>query len=73
LEEDLATGREKVAARAREGLKYEKTFSDASNVLMAHLKGKPECRELMNELVASSGDHDTSQQAAPATSRAVEA
>lgn len=50
LEEDLASGREKVAARAREGLKYEKVFQDASNVLVNHLRGKPECRDLMNEL-----------------------
>ncbi len=61
LEEDLATGREKVAARAREGLKYEKSFFDASNVLMTHLKGKPECRELWNELTASSGEHESPQ------------
>jgi eukaryotic-like serine/threonine-protein kinase len=69
LEEDLATGREKVAARAREGLKFEKSFFEASNVLMTHLKGKPECRELMNELTA--GEHENQQQAAP--SRAAEA
>jgi len=68
LEEDLATGREKVAARAREGLKYEKSFFDASNVLMTHLKGKPECRELMNELIAS-GEHEPNP-ATPGPSRA---
>lgn len=52
LEEDLASGREKVAARAREGLKFEKVFLDASTVLIAHLKGRPECRDLMNEIMA---------------------
>lgn len=52
LEEDLASGREKVAARAREALKYEKAFTDASAILLAHLKGKPECRDLLNELIA---------------------
>jgi serine/threonine-protein kinase len=62
LEEDLATGREKVAARAREGLKYEKSFFDASNVLMTHLKGKPECRELMNEVTQTSGEQENPQQ-----------
>ena len=72
LEEDLATGREKVAGRAREGLKYEKSFFDASNELTTHLKGKPECRELMNELIASSGEHDTTQ-ATPGPSRSAEA
>ena len=69
LEEDLATGREKVAGRAREGLKYEKSFFEASNVLMTHLKGKPECRELMNELTA--GEHENQQ--SPGPSRAAEA
>jgi serine/threonine-protein kinase len=54
LEEDLASGREKVAARAREGLKYERQFQDSTQVLVTHLKGKPECRDLMNELIASS-------------------
>jgi hypothetical protein len=52
LEEDLASGREKVAARAREGLKFEKVFLDASAVLLVHLKGRPECRDLMNEIIA---------------------
>src|SRR6187402_518295 len=71
LEEDLATGREKVAARAREGLKYEKSFFEASNVLMTHLKGKPECRELMNELTA--GEQHENQQQSPNPSRAADA
>jgi serine/threonine-protein kinase len=55
LEEDLTSGREKVAARTREGLKYEKTFVDGSQLLVTHLKGKPECRELLNELLAADG------------------
>jgi serine/threonine-protein kinase len=41
-----------VAARAREGLKFEKIFLDASALLIAHLKGRPECRDLMNEIMA---------------------
>ncbi len=53
LEEDLSSGREKVAARAREGLKYEKAYQEASNVLVNHLRGKPECRDLLNELTKS--------------------
>jgi serine/threonine-protein kinase len=56
LEEDLNSGREKVALRTREGLKYEKTFVDAFSVLTGHLKGRPECRDLMNELNAGSGE-----------------
>jgi serine/threonine-protein kinase len=56
LEEDLASGREKVAARAREGIKYERVFQDASTLLANHLKGKPECRDLMNELQGNGGN-----------------
>ena len=52
LEEDLNSGREKVALRTREGLKYEKAFTDAYSLLMNHLKGKAECRDLMNELTS---------------------
>jgi hypothetical protein len=58
LEEDLASGREKVAARAREGLKFEKVFLDASAILIAHLKGRPECRDLMNEIMAQPPEAD---------------
>lgn len=53
LEEDLAQGRQKVTVRTREGLAYEKSFNDASNLLLSHLKGKPELRELLAELQAS--------------------
>ena len=56
LEEDLASGREKVAARAREGIRYERVFQDASTLLANHLKGKPECRDLMNELQGGNGN-----------------
>jgi len=55
LEEDLTSGREKVATRSREGLKFEKSFLDSSQALVRHLKGKPECRDLMAELLAMSG------------------
>jgi eukaryotic-like serine/threonine-protein kinase len=62
LEEDLAQGREKVAARTREGLAFEKGFSDVSNMLLNHLRGKPECRDLVTELMSANGV------AAPSTS-----
>jgi serine/threonine-protein kinase len=52
LEEDLSGGREKVAARTREGIAYEKGFSDVSVLLLNHLKTKPEARDLMQELMA---------------------
>ncbi|HEX3771148.1 MAG TPA: hypothetical protein VHV30_09805, partial [Polyangiaceae bacterium] len=53
LEEDLASGREKVAERTREGIAYEKSFSDVSALLLNHLKGKPEARDLLQELIAA--------------------
>ncbi len=53
LEEDLASGREKVAERTREGIGYEKSFSDVSSLLLNHLKGKPEARDLLQELTAA--------------------
>jgi serine/threonine-protein kinase len=57
LEEDLASGREKVAARTREGLKFEEAFQGASNVIITHLKGKPECRDLLNEFISQNSDN----------------
>jgi serine/threonine-protein kinase len=51
LEEDLAQGREKVAVRTREGLGFEKSFSEGSNMLLGHLRTKPECRDLVTELL----------------------
>ncbi|MEO7113653.1 MAG: protein kinase, partial [Polyangiaceae bacterium] len=51
LEEDLSQGREKVAARTREGLAFEKAFGDVSSLLLNHLKGKPEVRDLIQELM----------------------
>jgi serine/threonine-protein kinase len=55
LEEDLASGREKVAKRARDGLGYEEAFKETSNFIVRHLRGKPECRDLLNQFI-SSGD-----------------
>ena len=53
LEEDLASGREKVAARTREGLAFEKAFSEVSVLLLNHLKAKPEARDLLQDLMAN--------------------
>jgi eukaryotic-like serine/threonine-protein kinase len=53
LEEDLASGREKVAERTREGIGYEKSFSEVSSLLLNHLKGKPEARDLLQELTSA--------------------
>jgi serine/threonine-protein kinase len=51
LEEDLAAGREKVASRTREGINFEKAFSDVTTLLLNHLKPKPEARDLLPELM----------------------
>ncbi len=53
LEEDLAAGREKVASRTRDGVNFEKAFSQASSLLVNHLKQKPEARDLLEELMSS--------------------
>jgi serine/threonine-protein kinase len=53
LEEDLAAGREKVAVRSREGITFERAFSDVTSALVAHLKAKVEVRDLLQELMSS--------------------
>lgn len=53
LEEDLAAGREKVASRTREGLNFEKAFSEVTTLLLNHLKQKPEARDLLQELMTN--------------------
>jgi serine/threonine-protein kinase len=69
LEEDLTSGREKVATRSREGLKFEKAFLDSSQSLVRHLKGKPECRDLMAELLAMSGAEPEQASLSPSPAR----
>jgi serine/threonine protein kinase len=53
LENDLSAGRERIATRVREALGYEKSFADSSDLLLKHLKDRPECSELMEELRAA--------------------
>jgi serine/threonine-protein kinase len=72
LEEDLSSGREKVAIRTREGLRFEKDFTEAFSLLLNHLKGKPECRDLMNELTQS-GDQDGAGQQTSGPARSPDA
>ncbi|MEM7434028.1 MAG: protein kinase [Myxococcota bacterium] len=50
LENDLQTGRERIANRVREALDYEKSFGSASSLLLDHLRDKPECRELLEDI-----------------------
>jgi serine/threonine protein kinase len=49
-EADLSVGRETIAARVREALAYEKAFGEASAMLMQHVQGRPECRDLLKEI-----------------------
>jgi serine/threonine-protein kinase len=76
LEDDLNQGREKVAARTREGLAFEKSFSEVSTLLLNHLKAKPEVRDLLQELMnnmlgqnqqgsSGSGPRPTAQEGRP--------
>ena len=53
LENDLAAGRERIATRVREALGYEQGFMTATSLLMNHLRSRPECRELIEELEAA--------------------
>jgi serine/threonine-protein kinase len=69
LEEDLASGRERVAARVREGLGYEKSYSDVTTLLMNHLKGKAECRDLFQELLSTQHSHHQQSQTSTQVSR----
>jgi serine/threonine-protein kinase len=62
LEEDLSQGREKVAARTREGLAFEKSFTELSTTLLTHLKSKPEVRDLLQDLMANMHGQSASAQ-----------
>ena len=55
LDAELTQGREKVGARTREGLGFEKQFSDVTNTLLQHLRNKAECRDLMQEFLNTAG------------------
>jgi serine/threonine-protein kinase len=58
LEDDLAQGREKVTAKTREGLMLEKNFAEASDALLKQLRGRPECRDLFEELARKHASDD---------------
>jgi serine/threonine-protein kinase len=50
LDNDLQAGRERISNRVREALEYEKAFGNASDLLLDHLRDKPECRELLEDI-----------------------
>jgi serine/threonine-protein kinase len=62
LENDLAAGRERIATRVKEALSFEKRFDEASMLLVGHLREKPECRDLIDELVTSERDRNVQRQ-----------
>jgi serine/threonine protein kinase len=53
LENDLITGRDRIAAKVKEALSYEQKFGEASTTLVRHLRERPECRDMIEELVSS--------------------
>lgn len=49
LENELASGRDRIGQRVREALSFEKGFSEASAELLAHFRGRPEYREMIQD------------------------
>jgi hypothetical protein len=62
LENDLAAGRDRIATRVKEALGFEKRFDEASMMLVQHLRDKPECRDLIDELVTGERDRNMQRQ-----------
>ena len=62
LENDLAAGRDRIATRVKEALTFEKRFDEASNLLLTHLRDKPECRDLIEELVNGERERQAQRQ-----------
>jgi serine/threonine-protein kinase len=50
VEDDLNSGREKIAEKSRKGLEYEKRFMEACETVISSVRGRPEVRELLVEL-----------------------
>ena len=53
LESELQASRDRIAARCRKALRYEREFSEVSLTLLGHLGKRPECRDLLRELQSS--------------------
>jgi serine/threonine-protein kinase len=67
LENDLIAGRDRIASRVKEALGYEQRFWEASALLLQHLRDKPECRDLIEELIAVDRSRPVRAQAPEAT------
>jgi hypothetical protein len=73
LENDLIAGRDRIASRVKEALGYEQRFWEASALLLSHLRDKPECRDLIEELIAVDKTRPLrAEPAAPAPERATD-
>jgi predicted nucleic acid-binding Zn-ribbon protein len=62
LENDLAAGRDRIQIRVKEALSFEKRFDEASLLLLTHLRDKPECRDLIEELVTGERERNVQRQ-----------
>ena len=50
LESDLQVGRDRISKRVKEALSYEEEFQSSATLLMNHLDGRAECRELVEQI-----------------------
>ncbi len=71
LENDLSAGRERIATRVREALGYEAAFAGATTLLLNHLRGRPECRELIEELESAGNSSMVQKLASQASQQAM--
>lgn len=55
LEADLQAGRERIERRVADALEYETDFYEAVKLLADHLRGRPECREVLDEELLNEG------------------
>ncbi len=53
LEEELSQRRDAAATGMRQGVELERQFDDATRHLIAHLRAKPECKDLMTIFLSS--------------------
>jgi serine/threonine-protein kinase len=71
LENDLSAGRERIATRVREALGYEQAFAVSTSLLLNHLRSRPECRELIEELESAGNSSMVQKLASQASQQAM--
>lgn len=62
LENDLSAGRDRIATRVKEAVGFEKSFDEASTLLLAHLRDRPECRDMLEDLVTGERERNAARQ-----------